>query len=73
MFFFIFSIMIHHRILNIVSCGIQQDLVVYPFYIYQIASANSKLLIHPSFLLGNHKPVLYVCEFFPVSYVCVIF
>ena len=31
-FFFIsFSIMVYHRILNIVSCAIHQDLAVYPF------------------------------------------
>ena len=26
-----FSIMVYHRILNIVPCAIEQDLVVYPF------------------------------------------
>ena len=32
-FFIFFSIMVHHRILNIVPCAIQWDLVVYPHYI----------------------------------------
>ena len=42
-----FSIMVYHRILNIVPCTIV-DLIVHPFYIYQFASANPKLPIHPS-------------------------
>ena len=48
--------MVYHRILNIVPCAIQSDLVVYPFYIYQFSSANPNLTLHPSpslFLLGN--------------------
>ena len=32
-FIFIFSVMVYYRILNIVPCGAQYDLVVYPFYI----------------------------------------
>ena len=32
-FFILFSIMIYHKILNIVFCAIQKDLVVYPSYI----------------------------------------
>ena len=28
-----FSILVYHRILNIVPCAIQKDLVVYPSYI----------------------------------------
>ena len=32
-FFIFFSIMVYHRILNIVPCAIQQNLVVYRFYI----------------------------------------
>ena len=31
-FFFVFSIMVYHRVLNIVPCAIQQVLVVYPLY-----------------------------------------
>ena len=30
-FFIVFSIIVYHRILNIVPCAIHQDLVVYPF------------------------------------------
>ena len=33
--------MVYHKILNIVSCTIQQDLVIYPFYMYQFASGSS--------------------------------
>ena len=40
--------MVYPRILNIVPCATQQDLVVYPLYIYQFASANPKLPIQPS-------------------------
>ena len=32
-FFIFFSIMVYHRILNIVPCAIQYDPVVYLFYI----------------------------------------
>ena len=39
--------MVYHRILNIVPCAIQWDLVVYPFSLY-FASANLILPIHPS-------------------------
>ena len=43
-----FSIMVCYKILNIVPCAIQQDLVVYPSYIKQFASANPRLPILPS-------------------------
>ena len=33
-FFIFFSIMFYHRILNIAPCAIEQDLVVYPFYLF---------------------------------------
>ena len=39
-----FSIVVYHRILNTVPA---KDFVVYPFYIYQFASANPKLPIQP--------------------------
>ena len=32
-FFIFFSIMVYHRIVNIVPCILQEDLCVYPFYI----------------------------------------
>ena len=32
LFFIFFPVMIYYRILNIVPCAIQQDLVVYPIY-----------------------------------------
>ena len=56
-FYILFSIMVYHRILKIVACAIQWDLVVYPIY-------NSwPLLIPNSLLLGNHKSVLSVSLF----------
>ena len=62
LFFILFSIMVCHKILNIIPCAIQQDLVVYPSYIYQFVYANPKLPIHPSSTppLGNHKSVFCV-------------
>ena len=33
-FFILFSMMVYPGILNIVPCALQQDLVVYPSYIY---------------------------------------
>ena len=42
--FIFFSFMVYCKILNIVPCAIQQDLV-YPSYIEQFASANLKLPI----------------------------
>ena len=32
-FFIVFSIMVYHRVLNIVPCAVQEDLVAHPFYI----------------------------------------
>ena len=58
--------MTYHRVLNIVPCAIQQNLAVYPFYIYQFVSANPKLLIQPSPMclpLGNHQFILNVGQF----------
>ena len=51
--------MVYCRILNIVLCHIQSDLVVYPFYMEQVASAsphlpNSSSVPTPSTPLGNH-------------------
>ena len=63
-FFTFFSIMIYLKILNIVPYTM--ELIVYPFYTKQYASADPKLPLHPSSTpptpLGNHKSVLYVCE-----------
>ena len=59
-----FAIMLYHRILNIVLCAIQQDLV-YPFYIQKLTSAKPNLPLHPSLNslpCGKHQSVLYVCE-----------
>ena len=69
-FFFIFiSIIVYHRVLNIVPCATQQELIVYPFSIKEFASANTKLPLHPSPSprLGNQKSVFYVCAFLSAS------
>ena len=65
--FHIFSIMVYHKILNTVACAIQQGLVIYPFYIYQSASANPQIPIQASpthLLLGNHQSVFYISVLF---------
>ena len=59
--FLIFSMTVHYRTLNTVSCPIRWDLVVYLFYTWWVTSAHPKLLIYPpSFPFGNHKFVFYV-------------
>ena len=61
-FFRFFSIIGYYKILNIVPCAMQQDLVIYLFHIQQFVSVNPKLLIYPSLLnFGNHTFVFYVC------------
>ena len=50
--------------IQLVPCAMQQDLVVYPFYKYQFASANPKFPIHhspPLLPFGNHKSIFCVC------------
>ena len=42
-----FSILVYHRMLNLVPCAVQEDLIVYPSYTRQFASANPKLSTHP--------------------------
>ena len=43
-----FSIIVYYKILTIVLCAIQQDLVAYLFSIQQFVSMNPKLLVYPS-------------------------
>ena len=45
-----FSIIVYRRILNIVSCATQQDLVVYPSYnsLHQIIATSNLVLLYPS-------------------------
>ena len=53
-----FSITVYHRILNIVLCAIQEDLVIYPFCILKLTSANPNLPLHPfpnSLPIGSHQ------------------
>ena len=71
--FIFFLILFYQRLLNMVSCAIQQDLVVYPSYIRQFASANPKLPVIPSptpLSLVSHNSVLYVCASVSVSQIC---
>ena len=46
-FLIMVSILVYHRMLNIVPCTIQQDLVVYSFSVKYLAFADPKLPIHP--------------------------
>ena len=58
--------MVYHRILNIVPCAVQWDLVVYPSCIYQFASADPNFPVRPSLHplpLGDHRSVLCVILF----------
>ena len=60
-FFRFFFIIGYSNMLNIIPCAIQQDLVVYLFYIKAIYQALN--LSSPThFPFGNHKFVFYVCE-----------
>ena len=43
--------MVYHSILNIVLCAIQEDLVVYLFYLWKLTSANPNLPYHPSLII----------------------
>ena len=64
--------MVYPRTLTSTLCY-EQDLGVYPFYIYYFASANLNLLVTPSptpLPLGNHKSVLYGCESVSISERC---
>ena len=64
LFFITLSIQIYHTIFNTVPYALQQDLVVYLFYIQQFASANSKLpvLSSPTHLPLGNKSVPSVCK-----------
>ena len=74
LFFILLSIMVYHRRLNIVPCSVQWDLVIYPFYLYQIAPGNSKsALSHSLPSPSNHKAVFYVCESFFALQISFIF
>ena len=57
--FVFFSTMIYHRMLNIVLCSIQYDLVVYSSSVYSslhLLIRNSQAIpLPPSFPLTNHK------------------
>ena len=71
--FKIFSIVVYHRILNIVLCAVQSNLVVYPFFVDMYNSLHLQTSIFhstpsPSPLpLGNLKSGLYVRESSSVS------
>ena len=61
--------MLYHRILNIIACAIQDDLVVYSIYnSLHLLIPDSQCIPPPCPLpLGDYKPVLYVCESVSVS------
>ena len=46
--FFHILIMVYYRLLNIVPCAIQQDIVVFPIHMYRFASMDPKLTIQPA-------------------------
>ena len=62
--FVFFSTMTYHRILNIVLCSIQCDLVVYPSSVYSrlhlLIPSSQSVPLPPSFPLTNHKSFLHV-------------
>ena len=60
-FFVFFPIMVYHRILNIVPCATQEDLVAYPFHIMVCLCWSQAPSPSVLFTLGNHKSVLRVC------------
>ena len=55
--------MVYYRILSIVCCVIHQDLVFFPFCVYQFASANPQIPVQSSPTLpplSNYQSVLCV-------------
>ena len=69
-FLILSSVMIYHKRLDIVPCAMQQDLVAYPFEcssLYLLTPNSQYILLPTSTLLGNHKSVLYICNFLKVS------
>ena len=71
--------MVYHRILNIVPCAIQYDLIVYPSDLYWFASVNPQSPIFPSpTSFPPWQPQvrslhLWVCFCFVNMFICVIF
>ena len=62
--------MVYHRILNIFPCVKQQDLVIYPFYMWYPISTKPNLLLYVSpnpLPLGDQRSVLYVYDSVSVS------
>ena len=67
------SIMVYQRILNIIPCAIQPDLVVYSIYnsLHLLTPNSQSFASHP---LGNYKSVLHVFEStLFCKFVCVLF
>ena len=60
-FFIFFPIMVYHRILNIVPCATQEDLVAYPSHIMVCLCWSQTPSPSTLFTLGNHKSVLRAC------------
>ena len=69
-----FSIMVYHRVLNIVPCAAQQALIVYPFYIVCICSSQTP---NPSLSLSWQPQVwslfLCVCFCFLDRFICIFY
>ena len=70
--FIFFPIIIYHRILNIVSCAIQQNFS-FIHSLYNSLHLLTQLPIHPSLTslsLGSLKSTLNICESVSVSQIC---
>ena len=59
LFFIFFSIMVDHRILNIVPCAIQQDLVVYYNCTFEERITNYSFLINFSWIKESQTSFIY--------------
>ena len=73
MFFILFSIMVYHKIVNIVPSTLPYNLVVYPSYLdkslHLLTPTFHPIPLPTPFHLGNHKSVLYISEAASVSYI----
>ena len=63
-FFIFFSIMVYHRILNIVPCVYSRALLFIHFLfnsLHLLTSNSQSIPLPPPLAFGNHKSVLCVC------------
>ena len=65
---FFFSMLLYYKLLNIVPCAVQQDLVVYLFYISSLylLIPDFQFIPHPTSpqTPGNQKPICCICVYF---------